>query len=259
MEGKPQGEEVEEILNPILFAGGLLILPLVLFPRSRLFFLPSLYFLFEFTEKEITFLPLMSASVVLILRFLFGKKRFFYLETLLALLPAFFLSFFAPSSSRLPLLPFPSSGRLSAPLPVFLSLLIFLFRSRGLFRFVAFLPAGSFFFPSLSPLFHASLFLITAWSTYLIEEEIVRGEGEFFSSLMKRMWQGTKVLFFLFLFAIVFVAEERFHRDLLYLLLSLLLIDAGFLLKSATILVRHKVYFASLGLVLSSLLFLAFI
>ena len=241
------------------FFVGLSLLHLLLFPKSKLFLVPPLLFSFQAFEEDLYFLPMLSASALIIFRYFKKEEELTLLKVLFVLLPVIpFL--FNSHEGCVPVLPFPGLLKnLSAPFPVFLSVLIVLLRGNlplKLFSSSIFL---TFLFPSFKILFNILLFVLTMGGISLLEEEIVKGEGEFFSSLMRWIWTGIKVIFFLLLFFLIFLPGEKLTHDILYIFLSLISFETGFLLKSATILIRHKVYFSATGFFLSTILYFSFV
>ena len=240
------------------YFAGLILLYLILFPGSKLFLVPPVLFSFQALDEDLHFVPVLSASILIISGYLKKEKGLTTLKVLFALLPVIpFL--FNSHEGYVPILPFPALLKThSAPFPVFLFIIIVLLKGSlplKLFSLSIFL---TFLFPSFKILFNALLFVLTMGGISLLEEEIVRGEGEFFSTLMRGIWAGIKVIFFVILFLLIFFPGEKLTRDILYIFLSLIFFETGFLLKSATILIRHKVYFAATGPFLSTIFYCAF-
>ncbi len=241
------------------FLTGLILLYAILFPKSKLFFLPPVIFSFQILEEDLYFLPLLSVSAFIIYRYFKREEGLSFFNLFFALLPAIFF-LLNSSEGYIPIFPFPSSLKeISAPFPVFLSILIVLLRGNFFLKFLSLCLFLTFILPSLKIPFNLLLFLITMSGIKFLEEEIIKGEGQFFSNLMRWMWRAIKTIFFIFLFSLIFAPSEHITLDLIYVLLSLLFFEIGFLLKSATILVRHKVYFSVIGFFLSTITYFSFV
>ncbi len=236
---------------------------LIFSPRERLPLIVPLYFLFTNIKPFLSFyfLPLSSACAVIIFNFFRrGKEEIDELKIFSGLLPSIFFSFFINNSHYgIPFLPLPmlkDSGWFG-PFPVFIFLLLTIFTGKTFERILILLCAlGAISFRFYPFILTSLLFLIIS-SSKKFELEIIKGEGRVFSQTMRWIWKGIKYGIFIFIIAWL-LGEKKLYLNLLYILSSLLLIEIGFIFKSATILIRHKVYFAGAGFLLSSLLSIFF-
>lgn len=246
-------------LESIIFLFGLILLGLLLFPKSKLIFIIPVLFFYLLRQEGLYLLPMLSVSFLIILRYFKKEEGLGSLNLFFLLLPGLLFSLLEGERGYVPILPFPRSlNILSAPFPIFLSILIILLRGSPILRVLSIFLFLSFLLPSLNFFFYSLLFLLTIGGVHLLEKEIFSGDGEFFSKLMVWIWRGIKVLFFLLFFFWIFIPEEKLIYDALYIFLSLLSFELGFLLKSATILIRHKVYFSAIGFVLSTMIYFSF-
>jgi len=241
------------------YFAGIVLLYLILFPRSKLLLIPPVLFSFQAFQEDLHFLPMCSASSLIIFGYFKKEEGLTPLKILFALLPV--IPFLLNSErGYAPVFPFPGLLKnLSAPFPIFLSILVNLIRGDLFLKIFSLSIFLTFLFPSFKILFNTILFILTMEGIYLLEEEIVRGEGKFFSNLMRWIWNGIKMSFFLLLFFLIFSPDKEFTCDILYILLSLLSFEIGFLLKSATILIRHKIYFSATGFLISTILYFSFV
>jgi len=246
-------------LQIFAFFAGLILLNILFFPRSKLFFVPPIIFSFQAFQEDLHFLPMLSASSLIIFGYFKKEDGLTPLKILFALLPV--IPFLLNSDGGYaPVFPFPGLLKnLSAPFPIFLSILINLVRGDLFLKIFSLSIFLTFLFPSLKILFNAILFILTMKGIHLLEEEIVRGEGKFFSNFMRWIWIGIKVSFFILIFFCIFSPDKEFTCDILYIFLSFLSFEIGFLLKSATILIRHKIYFSAIGFLISTILYFSFV
>lgn len=154
--------------------------------------------------------------------------------------------------SSFPVLPFPSLYRSGyfLPLPLILCIPFLFAREKNLSGSIAFLYPLLFLIPVKLSFLPFIIFLSIA-SVRSMEEEVIYGErfiGTFARALSLILY--TTLLFLVFIPSI--------KKDLTYIFTTLLIVTAGFLLKSATILLRHKLYFVHYSFVIACFLLPAF-
>lgn len=175
---------------------------------------------------------------------------FLYPHSSFSLLPAIFVASLPLSS--FPSLPFPSLYRSGyfLPLPLVLSIPFMFSRGRNIPCASAFVYPLFFFIP-IKHIFLPYIVFLSIISVRSIEEEIIYGE-KFITTFVRIL------LFFIYLSLMFLLLFPVLRKDFFYIFLTLIIITTGLLLKSATILLRHKLLFVLYSFTLACFLLPAF-